>query len=514
MKKLIMAGIIILCFYGCRKKVMSSLTIEPTFTATNLTDTIFRSPATVTFFKGSVTGSAMSLTRARISIVVQQGMELGEITNLSLIFVDNIGQRLEYTLPSVAQSQTVDIVVPFQGTQQAEVTLSALVSTKKGGRIKMELELFYTTPTMSGSIQRSGSFIRFESASASLEIKEQVALRSVVTSEKPTLIEFSLKGEGLAQRVTILHSEYVGSLGYHTITSLALLNKQGVQIASAQNVGGKFTFTGMNEDIATLKEYSLVPTLNQEQGFRTGDRFTIRIISFTTKEVVSGKEVNYMVNKTGNEVVAYKSMLEIKTNLFPSSPLINGDQRLSYHTFTMKGGDGTLVQIPYKIILADNGTDSTMDIRNLRVRVNGMFLEKEIVFFSKRNGDSVNVYGESDSEIFATFLGGISLFKDVVVTIEFFGTIRGISTGDAVATAVSIDDPLDLPRRTLSRAQGQHIARLHTSSTLSSDGVVYGLLWSDRSSRNHSAVMGIASDDFINGQFIDKKNLAVSVLQR
>jgi hypothetical protein len=285
------------------------------------------------------------------------------------------------------------------------------------------------------------------------------------------------------------------------------------KVSEVTSISGIFVFKNTSENLTVLKKYVVKAKL--KEGIRTGDRCTASLVRIETEDGNGDRyEIRPLTPLLGNEFVTTASILEVRTGTLTSQQLTNGENKVGSDTLIMRGGNGTIAQISRSIVIADNGHDSTIDIRNLRVRVNGVFLAQEKVFFSKRNGNDATIYTESDTEIFITFLGGLLLLKDMNVLVELFGTVRGIEIGDAIASKLMTDDPLDLLRRTLSRAQRQHIGRLHTSATLSDNGIVYKVIVSDRSSPNTNANMGIASIDFSNGYFVDESKIKTIIIQK
>jgi len=515
MKKNLMFGFIWFTLFtiGCKKEI-GSTGESLVFTSKTITDTIVWTPSTAFLYKGNVVNKRGSHTinRAVVTVTRSNGFLITDIKDLKIRKMDNGGQVFERSIQTVTSSNSFELGLPFIVGQSAEIEISATLDPVHNGQVQVDVEFFYSSPSGIGSKKLSGPRIRCETSTVIFTPLERKPIVSVLTSSEPEVFAFSLKSEGLVQKLNEIVFAYNGTLGHETISRVMLFTKQGVKVAEAANASGVFRFNNLSDNLSSLKEYIVKAALRQ--GIRTGDRWTVSLVRIETQDTKGDKyEIKPLVQLPGNEFVTFASLLEVKTNPLSNTQARNGEVVLASQTFTSKGGSTSLVQFKKKIAIANNGPQDTIDIRNFKLRIGGVMVPATQVFFSKPNGDSAKVYTLSDEMVYITLLGGRTIPADQSITVEFVGTLRGIGEGDAVSTFMVIDDVLDLDRRHITRAPNQHVGRLHTSSALSANGVLYDVLWSDRSAPNHSVIFGISSADGSNGRFIDKKDLYASVLQ-
>lgn len=513
--------VLIASFGACKKDIVAEEPEQPaapTFVAAGGVPTLVFTPAVTTLFTGdfySVSGGDKILF-TDLSITSENGSKVSDMTNLAISFrkdngLDSVIIRFPQILSNTLSLDLAQYGMILATKQNVQVRVQAHLNPVHKGTFRIAVRLRYSGPSGSGTLSQSGPIISCQAGGISVEIPAGKSVRSTMIGNRDTLLAINTETYGTRQSLDF-HCAADGSHKNETIRMLSLIDEKGVQVGSTvPNILGTFRFSEIQQDTMQKKTYYVVSDLQNDAP--TGHEFGIRLTSIKSRDVVTNILTETTYNTVGNKFVVFGTKLSIVSMSTPTR-IANGELPISITAYTAKGGSAWLGQFKQKIVIADNGADSIIDIRNFKLRINGVVIAKEFVFFSKANGDTAKVHDEQDDVVYATILGGYFLPKDVTVTVELLGTIKGVAgVGDAIAATLVISDPVDFTNRYFTRALNQGLGRLGPSPAISGSGVVYDFIWSDNRAVNHSGLFGISSNDWFNGAFIDTTRVHTTVLQ-
>lgn len=515
------ALVLIAGFGACKKAPIMDEPEEPsapTFVAGAGVPTMVFTPAVTALFIGDFfdKSGGHKISGADVIVTPDNGSKLTDMTNLVLSFRKENGLDSVVIPFPVISSNTITVDLAQYGmilatNQNVQVRVQAHVNPVHKGTFRIAVRLRYSGPSGPGTLSQSGPIVNCHAGGISVEILGGKSIKATVVGNRDTLQTINITTYGSSQSLEFSY-DAEGAYKNETLRSLSLVDEQGVQLGNtAPNFVGKFLFSGIVQDTMKKKTYYVVSDLNSDAP--TGYEFTVKLRSIRSRDLITGIFAETTHGVVGNKFVAYGVNLLVATNPTPAR-LVNGEQVIASATYTAKSGSGWLSQFKDKIVIAGNGSGTLVTIGNFKLRVNGVTLAKELVFFSKANGDTLKVHTESDEIVHTTLLGGYFLPKDMPVTIELIGTIKGVAgVGDAIATTLVISDPLDLQNRYVVRDPSQRLARLYSSPSNSSNGIVYDFIWSDNSAVPHSGTFGISSDDHFNGHLVSTKNVRTTILQ-
>lgn len=508
-------------FESCTKEIDRSPQKPkvPTFTTVPPKDTVVRVPSVVSFGEMKITSGTGGDTLIKVVITPEAagGFALSHMTDGEIVLKNYYdGQTVRYAVETLVwpiEFWFNQRIISFGTNQTLGVSFQAYVDAPDASSCAVKMQVTYRDVLKKdGVLTTTGPKIRFEKTSFSLEvINIQDELSVVSTSEKTVPLTVLVKNGGIAQIIDTIQVAYDGALGNETIKNVLLLNKQGTQIGSATNVGGKFLFTKVNENALGEKEYSF--QVVYKEGIRTGDVFTLRLDKVTTKEVGTNKTHQYVyTDKEGNTILAYKARVKFATKKVVS-PAKDGRRLLCSFTAEAIGGDMPLGQLRFDSEILDYAGDSTLQISKLE-----LFADRKIVprlTFAHLTGDSLKVFSESNTGMYVSILRGDTLPAGKIVTFEVYGTLKGFADGDAVSTKPHISDDFYFGRY-LVKKNNELFSRLSEGKGLLEGSYVAPTLVSDMSAKTHSGTPGADSPDWIDGNifmFVSRNNISATILE-
>ena len=446
-----------------------------------------------------LTGKNATLLDGTLRFSASGGLKLSSIRNVWAVIKDkDNAQLVAEPIGSIAPSErTFPIDMDYRGDEIDTLQVWYEVpSDTVRGTLDISFDGYYAP--FSGVQQAHTGFVpgqrvTFANVNVSTKLSLQTPASMLVSGDQDvvtTIFTVSATGQPVisAVKVTIPN--------WQVVSSVDILN--GAASIGTAPVAGSVTTVPvtvpMNSDSKDLKvSLNLRPVASGQSASNIRTSVSIQY------KLPNGTVRSNDTLRNGNDIWVYKSVPTFTFNPLSGSIVNNVPLKVISITITAPSqGDVGFKQFGFPVVLADNGTNDTLELGTPRFELDGVSISTRSC--ENASGDTISKLGENDQHLFVTFTNEITIPAGTSKKIELWLTPKNFdqSEGDGFGIGFAGDAEQTAYQYVNKGTSGFH-AKLAGTQSATNSAKVYNCLWSDKAHPSHTGLYGLSSPDWYNG---------------
>lgn len=331
----------------------------------------------------------------------------------------------------------------------------------------------------------------------------------ILHGEDKKTFSYAVNITGVSGNVTE-HRFVVQGQAAAAITTLRLFDGANNFIAQANVSGGVTTiFTNNAISAGMQKVYSVKPVVNVSSGNVSNYDFNIILDEVKAVSSITAEQKSDNTDRVGNTFTVLKAMLDIKKIDVPTLVITNNSMMdLFILELTAINGDVSLKELAYAIDLNDQGNNDSLFLKNYQILdENGLDITSQFRFTDAACVID-SLFSESDTKLRTTRISGTgetTISVGAPKRLRFRAFVSGFNhplDGDGFSVVPVSDASASTGLKYINNGGATSgNVKLHSSPGTNPSAQNFNLIWSERSSPNHSGQPSQTSlsNDWVNG---------------